>query len=178
VSKRILIADDHESVLRRLRTSLGANPGWVICGDATDGKEAIAKATKLRPDLIVMDFAMPRLNGLRAAQAIREVLPTVPIVLNTLYKSAEVELAANKNGIRKVVDKTKPGELISAVEEELLSADATSQPSATSDETSEIAAPPISSPGPDVALSGTPVVQRKTVEEPAATATPSAFKVE
>jgi len=136
VAKRILIADDHESVLRGLRTSLGV-PGWEICGDAVDGREAVARATELRPDLIVMDFAMPRMDGLRAAQEIRKLLPTVPIVLHTLYGTAEVERAANKHGIQSIVDKTKPGALISAVEE-LLSAEATSQPSETSDETSEI----------------------------------------
>jgi two-component system, response regulator PdtaR len=116
VSKRILIADDHESVLRGLR-SLLAKPGWDICGDAVDGEEAVARATELRPDVIVLDLVMPRMDGLSAAQAIREFLPTVPIVLNTLYKSAEVELAANKYGVRKVVDKGKPGALVSAVEE-------------------------------------------------------------
>src|SRR6266850_5844359 len=116
VSKRILIADDHESVLRGLRSLLGAKPGWEICGDAVDGKEAVARATELRPDVIVLDLVMPRMDGLSAARAIREVLPTVPIVLNALYKSAEVELAANKYGIRKVVDKEKTGALISAVE--------------------------------------------------------------
>ena len=98
--------------------------------------------------------------------------------MNTLYGSVEVRLAANNHGIRSVVDKTKPGALISAVEEELLSAEATSQPSATSDETSEILAPPMPNPVPDVAVTGTPVVQGKAVEEPTGTATPSAFKTE
>jgi two-component system, NarL family, response regulator NreC len=165
VAKRILIADDHESMLRGLRASLGANSGWEICGDAVDGKEAVAKATQLRPDLIVMDFAMPRMDGLRAAQEIRELLPTVPIVLHTLYATPEVERAAHKHGIRRIVEKTKTGALVAAVEE-LLSAEATSQPSATSDETSEILARPIASPTPDVAVIAAPVVQAKAVEEP------------
>jgi len=69
VSKRILIADDHESVPRGLRALLGAEPGWEICGDAVDGKEAVARATKLRPDVIVLDLVMPRMDGLSAAQA-------------------------------------------------------------------------------------------------------------
>ena len=80
MTKRILIADDHESVLRGLRAMLGANPAWKICGDAVDGKEAVVRATKLRPDLIVMDFAMPRMDGLTAAQEIHKLLPTVPRV--------------------------------------------------------------------------------------------------
>jgi CheY-like chemotaxis protein len=64
---------------------------------------------------------MPRLDGLSAAKEIHELLPTVPIVLHTLYALTELDLAANKYGIRSVVDKTKSGALISAVEE-LLSA--------------------------------------------------------
>jgi len=122
VSKRILIADDHESVLRRLRSLLGAKPGWEICGDAVDGKEAVARAIELRPDVIVLDFAMPRMNGLSAAQAIRTVLPKVPIVLNTLYGTPEVVREANKLGIHRVVDKATSGALISAVEELLRAA--------------------------------------------------------
>ena len=120
MAARILIADDHEYVLRGLR-SLLAKPGWEICGDAVDGKEAVARATELRPDLIILDYAMPRQDGLSAAKEIHKLLPTVPIVLHTLYASTELDLAANKYGIRRVVDKTKSGALISAVEE-LLSA--------------------------------------------------------
>ena len=120
MSKRILIADDHESVLRRLR-SLLTKPGWEICGDAVDGKEAVARAIELRPDVIILDLVMPRMNGLEAAQAIRTVLPAAPIVINTLYKTTAVEAEANKHGIHKVVDKGNSGALISAVEE-LLSA--------------------------------------------------------
>jgi DNA-binding NarL/FixJ family response regulator len=120
VTKRILIADDHEFVLRGLRLLL-AKPDWEICGDAADGKEAVARATELRPDVIVLDLVMPHMDGLRAAQAIRKALPTVPIVLNTFYRTAEVELEAPKYGIQKVVDKTTPGTLLSVVEE-LLSA--------------------------------------------------------
>ena len=70
---------------------LGAKPGWEICGDAVDGKEAVARAIELRPDVIVLDLVMPRMDGLSAAQAITKVLPSVPMVLNTLYGTAEGE---------------------------------------------------------------------------------------
>jgi DNA-binding NarL/FixJ family response regulator len=120
VTKQILLADDHEAVRQGLRALLQAIPGWEICGDATDGKEAIAKAIELHPDLIIIDYAMPHLDGLSAAKQIHEVLPTVPIVLHTLYASTELNLAANRYGIRRVVDK-KSGALISTVAE-LLSA--------------------------------------------------------
>jgi DNA-binding NarL/FixJ family response regulator len=108
VSKRILIADGHESGLRGLR-SLLAKPGWEICGDAVDGKEAVARAIELRPDVIVLDLVMPRMDGLSAAQGIHKLLPTGPIVLHTLYASPESNLAAKKYGVGRVVDKTKSG---------------------------------------------------------------------
>ena len=141
VPKRILIADDHELILRGVRGLLRANPGWEICGEAVDGREAIAKAIRLRPDLVILDYAMPSLDGLSAAKEIHQLLPTVPIVLHTLYGTTELEQVADKYGIRRVVGKAKRGALISAVEE-LLRTKSTSQPDAISDETSEIPAPP------------------------------------
>ena len=137
--KRILIADDHDLILRGIRALLRANPGWEICGEAVDGREAVVKAIKLRPDLVVLDYAMPSLDGLSAAKQIHQLLPTVPIVLHTLYGTTEVEQVADKYGIRRVVRKAKEGALISAVED-LLREESTSQPDGISDETSEIPA--------------------------------------
>jgi DNA-binding NarL/FixJ family response regulator len=177
VAKRILIADDHESVLRGLRALLGAERGWEVCGDAVDGREAVAKAMELRPDLVVLDLAMPRMDGLRAAQEISKRLPAVPIVLHTLYGTTEVERAANQYGIQRVVGKAKPSALISAVEE-LLSAEATSQPSAPSDETSEIPIPAIAHPKSDVGVTAAVAVQGKTVDEPPGAATPGVVEAQ
>lgn len=84
--------------------------------------------------------SVPCLDGLSAAKEIHQLLPTVPIVLHTLYGTTEVEQAANKYGIRRVVAKAKPDALISAVEELQCTA-AASQPDPTSDGTSEIPAP-------------------------------------
>ena len=117
VSTRILIADDHKAAIREIRTLLGANPEWEVCGEAANGQEALAKANEMHPDVIVMDFAMPVMNGLMAAQEITKLQPAVPIVLNTLYNSPQVELEAKKHGIRKVVEKTHSGALVSAIRE-------------------------------------------------------------
>lgn len=114
---RILIVDDHKSAIREIRTLLAANPEWQVCGEAVNGQEALARANEMHPDLIVLDFAMPVMNGLRAAQEITKVQPTVPIVLHTLYNSPQVESEAKKHGIRKVVDKTRSGALVSAIQE-------------------------------------------------------------
>jgi len=112
-----LIADDHKSAIREIRALLGANPEWEVCGEAADGQEALARANETHPDVIVLDFAMPVMNGLMAAQEITKVQPTVPILLHTLYNSPEVEREAKKHGIRKVVEKTDSGALVSAIEE-------------------------------------------------------------
>ena len=114
---RILIADDHESVIRTVRTLLEANPDWKVCGEAVDGREAVAKALELRPDIILLDLAMPTLNGLSAAHEISEALPNVPIILHTLYRYPQVDAEAQKRGIRRVVKKTSPSTLVSAIQE-------------------------------------------------------------
>jgi CheY-like chemotaxis protein len=114
VPKRILIADDHESVLRRLRAMLQRDPVWEVCGDAVDGREAIEKAVKLHPDLVILDFAMPRVNGLEAASQIRELLPGVPIVMLTMYAA---QIKAEIADSYRVVDKTQSEALIPALKE-------------------------------------------------------------
>jgi DNA-binding NarL/FixJ family response regulator len=112
--KRILIADDHESVLRRVRAMLEADPVWQVCGDAVDGREAIEKAAKLQPDLVILDFAMPRVNGLEAASQIRELLPGVPIVIFTMYAP---QIRVKGTDICRVVDKSQSETLIPALKE-------------------------------------------------------------
>lgn len=115
MAKRILIADDHKSALRGVRALLEPHSGWLICGEAMDGREAVAKAVALKPDLVVLDFAMPEADGLKAALEIRSLLPGVQIVLHTIYGSA-VNGEAKKQGISEVVDKAKTGALVAAVE--------------------------------------------------------------
>ena len=68
---RILIADDHEVVRQGVRAVLEGQAGWVVCGEASSGREAVAKAIDLRPDIVVLDVSMPELNGLEATRQIR-----------------------------------------------------------------------------------------------------------
>ena len=114
--KRILIADDDESVLRRVRAIVESHPGWQVCGDAINGRDTIAKAIELKPDLVVLDFAMPQLDGLKSALAIKTVLPELPIIMFTMYCSA-VRQEAEKHGISRVIDKAESGALAGAIEE-------------------------------------------------------------
>ena len=117
---RILIADDRESMRGALKTFVALNPEWTVCGEAEDVNEAIAKATELRPDLVIMDYKMHHSDGLVAADGIFRALPGVPIVMFTLYKTDELEHTANLMGIRCVVGKEEGvPSLLSAIENEL-----------------------------------------------------------
>src|SRR5215470_19449808 len=81
VGVRILIADDHDVVRAGLRQLLLEHKGWEVCGEASTGRQAAAMALELKPDVVVMDIAMPELNGLEAARQIRKSLPKTEIVI-------------------------------------------------------------------------------------------------
>jgi DNA-binding NarL/FixJ family response regulator len=102
---RILIAEDRESMRTALKAIFVMRPNWVVCGEAQDAKEAVAKATELHPDLIVMDFKMHHSDGLTAASDILRLMPSIPIVMFTLYKTDELEAAAKLVGVRRVIGK-------------------------------------------------------------------------
>jgi len=93
---RILIADDHELVRRGLKALLLSKAGWVVCAEASNGREAVALATQHRPDIIVMDIAMPDLNGLEATRKIRTTLPSSEVLVLSLHYSDQL--------VREIVD--------------------------------------------------------------------------
>lgn len=68
MSVRVLLIDDIKAVVRELRSLLSPNPGWLVCGEAINGVEAVEKARSLRPDLILMDISMPQMNGIEATR--------------------------------------------------------------------------------------------------------------
>jgi DNA-binding NarL/FixJ family response regulator len=84
---RILLADDHEMLRRGLRAILSERSDWEICGEASNGREAVEMAQKLRPDVIVMDLAMPELNGLEATRQLRKALPHTEVLVLTFDES-------------------------------------------------------------------------------------------
>ena len=113
---RILIADDNEAVRGRLGELL-ATRGWEVCGSVRSGREAAEKAVELRPNVVILDLAMPEMDGLSAAKEIGKKLPTVPIVIFTLHKFAAIDLEAKKAGVRHVVAKPDTETLLRVIDE-------------------------------------------------------------
>jgi two-component system, chemotaxis family, chemotaxis protein CheY len=104
VPKRILIVDDNEYFLPVLSSCLETQ-GYVVCGGASNGVEAIERAKELKPDLIIIDMAMPRLNGMEAAAILKNSMAKVPIVLLTIHDEEVKATPTAAFGIRAVVSK-------------------------------------------------------------------------
>jgi DNA-binding NarL/FixJ family response regulator len=114
---RILIADDHEVVRRGLCALLQAHEGWEICGEATDGREAVAKAAELKPDVVILDVGMPNLNGLAATRQLTQQDPHFKVIVLTITDSDHVIREALDAGARGFVLKSDAArDLVSAVE--------------------------------------------------------------
>jgi DNA-binding NarL/FixJ family response regulator len=103
---RILVADDHESVRKGVCVILGTRDDIEVCGEASNGQEAIDKAHELKPDLIILDITMPVLSGIDAAEAIRKTLPHVPILFLSMHQSRQIITEAKRIGVRGYVRKS------------------------------------------------------------------------
>ena len=114
---RILIADDHEIVRRGLKALLSSRPDWIVCAEASTGREAVAMAEQHRPDIVVMDISMPGLNGLEATRKIRKVLPKTQVVILSIHYSDQLVREVLDSGARAYVLKSDASrDLLSAVE--------------------------------------------------------------
>ena len=105
----ILLVDDNDLVRKIARMFIETQADLEICGEAVDGSDAIEKAKQLQPDLILLDLAMPNMNGAEAAPIIKRLLPKVPIVLFTLYKEQIGSALFAKLGIDAVFSKPDGG---------------------------------------------------------------------
>jgi DNA-binding NarL/FixJ family response regulator len=104
-SKRILIVDDQVLVRKLLRSFLASWTPFEVCGEAINGRDAIEKAKNLSPDLIVMDFSMPIMNGLEAGAVLKAILPQVPIIMYTVHDTAIMKVQALAVGVRALIQK-------------------------------------------------------------------------
>jgi DNA-binding NarL/FixJ family response regulator len=103
--KSVLIADDNAFVRQRLAELFSQEPDFEVCAVAEDGRMAIDEAQELRPDLILLDFSMPIMNGLDAARALKRLMPEVPIVMFSIYSASFTEKEARSAGISALVSK-------------------------------------------------------------------------
>jgi CheY-like chemotaxis protein len=102
----VLIADDNENIRNALKLFIEAKTNFRVCGLAVDGADAIEKAEEQQPDLIILDFAMPRMNGLEAARILRSRYAQIPIILFTLYAGTVNTLDASEAGVSATFAKT------------------------------------------------------------------------
>ena len=114
---RVLVVDDYELFRRFLCETLAARPELQVIGEASDGLQAVQKAEKLQPDLILLDIGMPTLNGIEAGDQISRIVPAATIIFVSQNSDAEVVQEALSNGAKGYVLKQDAGiELVPAVE--------------------------------------------------------------
>ena len=92
------------------------HPQWQVCGEAVDGRDAVLKAKELAPDLVVLDFLMPGLNGLEAAREIHKSVPSVRLLMCTMYLSPQLTEVAKNSGVQGAVPKTGISHLTRGIE--------------------------------------------------------------
>jgi DNA-binding NarL/FixJ family response regulator len=116
---KILIADDSIHVRHALRTCLELNPAWEVCAEAQDGQAAIEAVRQTAPDLVLLDYSMPLMNGLEAAREIKSISPGSSMFLFTMYASDPLRKLAEDAGVRTVISKDVGGvsALVKAIEE-------------------------------------------------------------
>ena len=114
---RILVADDHEIVRHGMRRLLETQPGWEVCAEASSGREAAAKARQLKPDVAVLDFGMPELNGAEATRQILRESPRTEVMILTMHDTEQLVRKVLGAGARGYVLKSDASrDLVAAVQ--------------------------------------------------------------
>ena len=117
VSLRILVADDNDAVRNGLCSVLERRSGWLVCGRAVDGTDAVQQAIELRPDVILVDVSMPGLNGFEVAESIHEQIPDAEVLIVTEQDARILEKLPPQPGVRGYVVKSRiERDLVLAVE--------------------------------------------------------------
>lgn len=106
---RILIVDDNPQVRSALRTCLELHERWRICGEAANGEDAIALAGQLKPDVVLLDYAMPVMNGVEAARLIAAAMPNCVLILFTMFATRQLVALAHTAGVAEVISKDVGG---------------------------------------------------------------------
>jgi two-component system invasion response regulator UvrY len=112
---RILVADDNPAVRSYLRSLLEQQSDWRVCGQVPTGAEALQRVRENPPDVILLDFQMPDLNGIQVARQIARLFPQIPILMVTIHVSNQLVEEARKTGIRGLCAKWDVGSIVEAV---------------------------------------------------------------
>jgi two-component system, NarL family, invasion response regulator UvrY len=113
---RILVVDDNPAVRHYLRSILEQQNTWRVCSEARTGAEALQRVENSLPDLVLLDFQMPDLNGLDVAREIHRLWPKIPILMITVHMSQQLATAAKEVGIRGACAKSDVGSIVEAVQ--------------------------------------------------------------
>ena len=106
---KILIVDDNAQVRAALRICLELNPDWQVCGEAENGQAAVDMVQYLQPDIVLLDYSMPIMNGLDAARLITARSPECPLLMFTMFASQQLSSLAREAGIQAVISKDVGG---------------------------------------------------------------------
>jgi DNA-binding NarL/FixJ family response regulator len=112
---RILIADDHSILRRRVREMLESEDGWEVCAEASNGREAVAMTAATRPDIVVLDLYMPEMDGFEAAGQIHRQFSQTAIVILSMHDTTELMDSLTVSGVRTFVSKVDLPQLIEAI---------------------------------------------------------------
>ncbi len=116
----ILIVDDSAAIRQGLRSLVEQQSDWKVCGEAENGRDGVDQAKRLHPDLILLDQSMPVMTGLEAARELRQIMPRVPLVMFTMFKSPFFEREAHAAGVSVVKSKSDDVQSLCASMQELL----------------------------------------------------------
>ena len=115
MQKRVLVADDDGLIRKLLRNLFKDEAGYELCAEAKNGEEAVAQAKLYQPDLIILDFSMPVMNGVEAARELKKVMPNVPIILFTLFPPTTTQLALGEFSVDRIVPKGEVSRLMTHI---------------------------------------------------------------
>ena len=127
MSPRILIADDSALLRTALRGLFNGIGDYEII-EAETGAEAVAKVKDSKPNVVILDFAMPAMDGLKVTRVLQGALPEIPIVMYTMHYTEQLRLAAESAGVRKLISKSETASLIETVQELLASSENSAKP--------------------------------------------------
>ena len=102
---KLLLVDDEPAVLKGLQMRLAAEPDMTVIGEAADGETALSLAPALLPDIVLMDFQLPRMDGIATTRALRAICPKVAVIMLTIHDSAAMQTSAEKAGVAAFITK-------------------------------------------------------------------------